>query len=53
MVDFKKFSELCEPLMEYLEANHNPYCQIIVNVDGAKIIQDIAFVPKQEQEASL
>ena len=35
----KKFEELAKPLMEYLHKNFHPHTQIIINWDGAEVVE--------------
>ena len=46
--DINEFSILCRPLIEYLMKHYNPNTTIIINYEGAKIIQDELFIPYEK-----
>ena len=43
-----KFEELAKPLMEYLHKNFHPHAQIIINWDGAEVVEGKIGVPYKE-----
>lgn len=36
---------LSQPLVELLRNNYNPHCQIVVEFDGVKIVEETCRVP--------
>ena len=45
----KEFEELAKPLMEYLHKNFHPHAQIIINWDGAEVVEGKIGVPYAER----
>lgn len=45
----KEFEELAKPLMEYLHNNFHPHAQIIINWDGAEVVEGKIGVPYAER----
>lgn len=45
----KEFEELAKPLMEYLHKNFHPHAQIIINWDGAEVVEGKIGVPYTER----
>ena len=48
-MDKQRFDELLrlsEPLMQYIEANYDPHCAIVVDMDSVKIVRTEVFMPK-------
>lgn len=45
----KEFEELVKPLMEYLHKNFHPHAQIIINWDGAEVVEGKIGVPYAER----
>jgi hypothetical protein len=37
--ELKELEKLSEPLIKFLKKNHNPYCQIIIDMDTVKIVE--------------
>ena len=37
--------KLAKPLMDYLETNHHPYCSIVIDSNGVKLVENIMFIP--------
>ena len=48
--DLDKLAELSQPLMDFLAENHNPYTYIVVNMDGAKLLQTTGGVPNKKNK---
>ena len=44
-----RFEELAKPLMEYLHKNFHPLAQIIINWDGAEVVEGKMGVPYAER----
>jgi len=45
--DLDELERRSKPLLEFLEANHNPNCMALVGREGATILEAVAFVPAQ------
>jgi len=39
--------KLSKPLAEFLEENYNPYCAVVVDSAGVRVVQTIASSPKE------
>ena len=44
-VDFETLEKLALPLHKWLQDNYNPYVSIVVEYDGVKIVESVAFAP--------
>ena len=40
-----EFTELCKPLNEWLQNNYHPMTKIIIETDGAEIVESIMGIP--------
>ena len=41
----EEFKLLCKPLNEWLQANYHPHTKIIIEVDGAELVEGIMGTP--------
>lgn len=48
MNKIEELQELAKPIFDYLLKNYNPHTTIILNQYGAKIVEDLVFVPNKE-----
>ena len=44
-----KLETLCQPLVEYLKENHNPYTEIVVTMDSITVKQRTLGIPLKKQ----
>lgn len=36
--EISKLEKLCKPIVEYLNKNHNPHCQVIISDESIKLV---------------
>lgn len=40
---------ICEPLMKYLEENHDPHTEIVISSDGIKLMSAEIWIPRTKK----
>lgn len=45
--EVKPLAAMCEPLIQYLEKNHDPHTEIVITCDGVRVNQTIIWVPQK------
>lgn len=41
--------ELCNPLVEFIKENYNPYTEIVVTMDSITVRQKVERIPVKEE----
>lgn len=44
-----ELKKLCEPIVKYLEKNHNPNYAVIINIDTVKLVSTEISMPASQQ----
>lgn len=50
---FERLKELSKPLQELLISEYGPHCEIVISMDGVRIIQSILSVPTLKQRSKV
>ncbi|AEW58607.1 TPA: hypothetical protein ACOQ34_005668 [Bacillus cereus] len=46
--ELEQLEMLAKPLVNLLRENHNPHCQIIIDSDRVRIVEDVVGVPVKD-----
>jgi len=44
----EEFKALAAPIMKFLSENYHPYVTAVIDLDGAKMVETIAFTPQKK-----
>ncbi len=49
MDEAKMLKKLCQPIIDWLKKNHDPYTQVQVSIDSIEMVQKIMGIPIGDQ----